>query len=64
MCAAVLQAEPKTNIDIVSYGDLGEPIEANIGLAQKRGEWVLARICQSAFKFDPRIASPEDVTFA
>jgi hypothetical protein len=55
MCVAVLQIEPKTSIDIVSYGDLGQSAEANTNLAQKRGEWVFARIRSSEIKIDGRV---------
>jgi hypothetical protein len=55
MCAAALVADPHTNVDIVSYGDLGEPVEANIVLAQKRGEWVLARIRSAVIEVGGRV---------
>jgi hypothetical protein len=51
-CAAVLKAEPRVNIDIISYGDLGESVDANAELAQKRGEWALARVRNAGV--DPR----------
>lgn len=55
MCAAALVADPRTNVDIVSYGDLGEPVEANVVLAQKRGEWVLARIRSAVIEVSGRV---------
>ncbi|MCK1658600.1 hypothetical protein [Bradyrhizobium sp. 151] len=55
MCAAALVEDPYTNVDIVSYGDLGEPVEANVLLAQKRGEWVLARIRSAVIEVSGRV---------
>jgi hypothetical protein len=54
-CVAILQVEPKTNIDIMSYGDLGESVDVNVDLAQKRGEWVLARIRSAVVEVDGRV---------
>ncbi len=41
------------------------PVERALWFIENRiaGD-ISLQACQSAFKFDPRIASPEDVTFA